>query len=95
MAKTRVDVVVGVTPDLAVRLEAYRKVLEDRKGGVKVTRTEAIRALLTISLRDRLPAVIAQQLPPLAPISAEAEALAALPPLPVVARPFPREAVSV
>lgn len=95
MAKNRVDVVVGVSPEMAARLEAYRQVLEDRKGGDKVTKTEAIRTLLTIALRDRLPRVIAQQLPPLPPIAPEAEAIVLPVEITVPASVLPQETTAV
>jgi len=46
-SKTRVDVVVGCTPELAAKIEAFRVDMETKKGS-PVTRTDAIRALFDL-----------------------------------------------
>lgn len=47
-SKNRVDVVVGVTTDLAEKIENHRKSLETNKGS-PVTRTDAIRDLFNVA----------------------------------------------
>ena len=47
-SKTRVDVVVGVTPQLSEQIENFRKDMAAQKGS-HVTRTDAIRALFNLA----------------------------------------------
>lgn len=50
-AKNRVDVVVGLNPELAERIENHRKALETKRGS-PVTRTDAIRDLFNVAFAN-------------------------------------------